>query len=80
MTATERFFEMARQKAKPLVYANGEPDNAAISKKRPSQLGCVPTAIRFVKALARRAQAMGGAPCLAGCLVGTATQSCKIPR
>ena len=56
MTATERFFEMARKKAQRIVHATGKPFDNAISKKRPSLQGCVPTGIRVVKPLAHSAR------------------------
>jgi len=65
MAATKRFFEMARKKAQGIAESIFKPFDAAISKKRTSLSGCVLAAIRVVKALARRTQAMGGAPCLA---------------
>jgi len=52
MTATERFFEMARKKARSVAESTSEPDDNAISKKRPSLKGCVLADIRVVKTLA----------------------------
>jgi hypothetical protein len=76
MTATERFFEMARKKALPIVYATGKPYDAAISKKRPSLKGCVLADIRVVKALAGSLCYLASALSI-GCLARTATQSRK---
>ena len=77
MTATERFFEMARKKAKRIVYATGKPFDAAISKKRPSLRVALWRASASLSRL-QRVRAICRAPCLADCRAITATQTHKI--
>ncbi len=52
MTATERFFEMARKRAQGVGVPTDEPDDNAISKKRPSLRVAFWTGIRVVATLA----------------------------